>query len=173
VADVRSPNPVRPRLALAGALVDDAPRPPGDDAAGPARASDAGIETAAGEVGELGRRVAELELRVREQDETEQMHETELLAMERDLALKEAYVKRLEREQDRLREEIGQVRERAAELFGDLERSEERIVELGALAADIQRQASYRMSVVIVRVLRRSGPLFALGRRGLRRLTGR
>jgi septal ring factor EnvC (AmiA/AmiB activator) len=93
--------------------------------------------------------------------------------MERDLALKEAYVKSLEREQDRLREEIGQVRERAAELFADLERSEARIVELGALAADIQRQTSYRMSVVAVRALRRTGPLFAFGRRGLRRLTGR
>ena len=164
---------MRPRLVLAEALADEPVPAPGDDAAGGAADAEARVETAPTELGELRRRIAELELRVREQDETEQMHETELVAMERDLALKEAYVKSLEREQDRLREEIGQVRERAAELFADLERSEARIVELGALAADIQRQTSYRMSVVIVRVLRRTGPLFAFGRRGLRRLTGR
>ncbi len=114
---------------------------------------------------QLEERLGELEMRLRERDEAEQLHNAELQALERDLVIKEAYVERLEFEQQLLKIEIGQVRERAAELFGDLERAEARIAELGALAADIQGQPSYRAAVRASRLVRRAKPLLSsLGR---------
>lgn len=120
----------------------------------------------------LAERIAALELRIREQDEAARMSDTELRAMERDLAVKDAFICRLERGQELLSVELAQVRERAAELFGDLERAEARVaaaeaaaaVAAGELAA-VRASTSMRIGTVLVAVARRCGPLGRLGRR--------
>lgn len=122
---------------------------------------------------QLDGRLADLELRLREQEEAAQLRETELLAMERDLVLKEAYAKSLEVDRHLLTVELGQVRDRAAELFEDLEGAEARLVELGTLVADIRAQASYRLGLRLVAVLDRAGPLAELARGAARRRRGR
>lgn len=114
-------------------------------------------------------RLAVLELRLAELEETAELRDTELSAMERDLALKERYIAYLELERHLIGVELGQVRDRAAELFGDLERAEARVAELGAMVADIRSQPTYQLSQLLARVVRRLGPLEGL----LRRLAGR
>lgn len=117
-------------------------------------------------------RSAALELRIREQDEAAQLAATELRAMERDLAVKDAFIRRLERGQELLSVELAQVRERAAELFGDLERSEARAAAAEAAAADaaaelaaVRASAAFRLGSTAVGVGRRSASLRWLGRR--------
>ncbi|MCU1490928.1 MAG: hypothetical protein JWM85_2333 [Acidimicrobiaceae bacterium] len=113
-------------------------------------------------VEELLDRLAAVDLRVRELQETAELRDTELSAMERDLGLKERYIAYLELERHLGTVELGQVRDRAAELFGDLERAESEIRRLQDHLGEIQSQPSYRVSVILVRVLRRSGPLYSL-----------
>ena len=117
-------------------------------------------------------RVSALELRVREQEEAAQLSETELQAMERDLAVKDAYIRRLERGQEILAVELAQVRERAAELFEGLERAEARLAAAEGAAAEataelvaVRAGAAYRLGDMVVALGRRLGPLGRLGRR--------
>jgi chromosome segregation ATPase len=156
VTDALSPGhtePIRPLVSLLVSHPDDATAPSG------AQAIDLVVE--------LQGRVAELEMRLRERDEQQQLFSAELHALERDLVIKEAYVKRLEFEQQLLTTEIGQVRARAAELFGDLERAEARIAELGALAQEVQSQPAYRVAVRLSRVVSSRPALQRVARRAL------
>ena len=131
------------------------------EAPGETREEDGALSSEQALLAKLEDRIAELEMRLRERDEAEQLHNAELQALERDLVIKEAYIDRLEFEQQLLKTEIGQVRARAAELFSDLERAEARLVELGALAADIQNQASYRAAVRAVGLVKRARRLLS------------
>jgi chromosome segregation ATPase len=98
------------------------------------------------------------ELLRRELVEADRVREIEYEAVLRELSVKDAYVKESElnltRAEDReraTRDELGQVRERAAELFADLEHAEAVIVGLNAEIvrlqdeiATIQATRSYR-----------------------------
>jgi hypothetical protein len=101
--------------------------------------------------------------------ETEQQRESEFRAVQRDLAVKNAYVQELELELERIeinvRGELAQVRARAAELFGDLERAEAVIADLRDEIAAIRATRSYRWSVAaatfasrLTAPVRRGGP---------------
>ena len=114
---------------------------------------------------EVAGRLASMELRIREQDEAARLSETELLAMERDLRVKDAYIRRLERDQQLLSVELAQVRERAAELFADLERAEARIADDARQLAAVRDETAYRLGARLVVVAHRLGPLPALARR--------
>ncbi len=116
-------------------------------------------------------RLAALELRLREQVEAAELCGTELRAMERDLAVKDSFIRRLERGQELLSVELAQVRARADELFGDLERAEARCAAaeaaLAASAAElasVRASTSLRVGATAVAVARRLGPLGRLAR---------
>ena len=114
---------------------------------------------------EVAGRLTAMELRIREQDEAARLSETELVAMERDLRVKDAYIRRLERDQQLLSVELAQVRERAAELFADLERAEARIAEGARQLAAVRDETAYRLGTRLVALARRLGPLPGLARR--------
>lgn len=121
---------------------------------------------------DLAEQLAAAELHIRELDEAARLSETELDAMERDLLVKEAFIRRLERGQQILSVELAQVRERAAELFEGLEQAEARIADLqalaGARAAELQAvrsSAAYRVGTRLVGLVRRLGPAASVARR--------
>ncbi|MGA9078293.1 MAG: hypothetical protein WB383_08180 [Acidimicrobiales bacterium] len=101
------------------------------------------------------------ELLARELVEADRVREAEYEAVLRDLSVKDVYVRdsevNLARAEDRersTRDELGRVRERAAELFADLEHAEAVIVGLNAEIvrlqdeiAAIQATRSYRWAV--------------------------
>lgn len=121
---------------------------------------------------------AQLANRVRA--ETEQLREVEYQAVLRELAVKDAYVHEVEREITRseegaraTRDELAEVRARAAELFADLEKAEAVIAALNVEIARLQGEIasikgtrSYRFTVAATTFLhrlpspaRRSGPM--------------
>lgn len=119
----------------------------------------------------LADRIAALELRIREQDEAARLSETELHAMERDLVVKEAYLRHLERGQQVLAVELAQVRERAAELFAGLEAAEARIAGAEAACAGataelhaVRSSAAYRLGTRLLAVAGRLGPVAGVAR---------
>ncbi len=114
---------------------------------------------------ELAARVASLELALQERAEIVEMRDIELTAMERDLALKARYIAQLELERHLVGVELGQVRQRAAELFADLERDEAIIAELRARLSAIEAAPAYRLGRLAVALARRSGPLAPILRR--------
>lgn len=137
----------------------------------------------------LEERLAEVELRLREQVEAERQKELELRAVERDVAVKEAYAQRLEAELVQIRTELGLTHNHAANLeavlaardaeiaahAGELATqqaalaaAEARAAELGALVGTIQQQASYKLAVGVTNRLRHTGPLFGVVRRVVR-----
>ena len=114
---------------------------------------------------ELAARVASLELALQERAEIVEMRDIELTAMERDLALKARYIAQLELERHLVGVELGQVRQRAAELFADLERDEAIIAELRARLSAIEAAPAYRLGRLAVALARRSGPQAPILRR--------
>ncbi len=137
----------------------------------------------------LEERLTEVELRLREQVEAERQKELELRAVERDVALKEAYALRLEGELVALREQLAlthnhaanleamlsgrdaELAQRAVELAAaqaGLQAAEARAAELGALVAEIRNQATYKIAAGVAERLRRTGPVFRVARRVVR-----
>ncbi|MGP8163100.1 MAG: hypothetical protein ACLQAN_04885 [Acidimicrobiales bacterium] len=117
----------------------------------------------------------------RAQAEVEQVREAEFRAVLRELAIKDAYIEEAEREFTRsensaraARDELAEVRARAAELFADLVRAEASIAGLnGEIArlndeiASIRATRSYRWSAAAVTLLNRLvSPMRRLRRRG-------
>ena len=112
---------------------------------------------------------SETELARLERAEAEQLREAELQAVLRELAVKDSYIKETELELTRIevnvRGELAQVRARAAELFGDLERAEAIIADLRAEITALKARRSYRWSATaaslrgrLAAVVRRMGP---------------
>lgn len=110
---------------------------------------------------QVSERIAGLELRIREQDEAVRLRDTELSALERDLVVKEAFVRRLERDQQVLAVELAQVRARAAELFADLEAAEARVAAGEARLAELAATPAFRLATRLAVLARRLGPLAA------------
>ncbi len=123
----------------------------------------------------------EASLADRERAEIDQVRAAELQAVLRELAVKEVYLKEAELElakqeiremnaREELADQLAEVRARAAELFGDLERAEaviaelnEEIVELNDEIASIRATRSYRWSAAAASFVGRS---FSPWRRG-------
>jgi len=117
----------------------------------------------------LEERLAELDMRLREQIEADQVRELEFRAMERDLALKDAYVTKLETERETMHAQLGQAFAHRDELFVALEATRSELAEVAATSAAIQSQLSYRASRKIAAVLRdNTGPLYGLLKAALR-----
>ncbi len=98
----------------------------------------------------------EEELAARAAAEADALREIEYQAVLRDLAVRDLYIEKTELELERLaaaesnaREELAQVRARAEELFGDLERAEATIAALDGQLADIRATRAYRWSVSV------------------------
>lgn len=101
----------------------------------------------------LERRLADAELRARAAEEAADLRRRELAAMEDDLRALDRHVGHLEHGRLVLEIELQQVRQRAAELFADLERDEAVIAELGAEIAELK--AKHPSSASIDRALTR------------------
>ncbi|HWD23896.1 MAG TPA: hypothetical protein VG368_00375 [Acidimicrobiales bacterium] len=110
----------------------------------------------------LEERLAELDMRLREQLEANQVRELEFRAIERDLLMKEAYVTTLETERNALAA-------RSHELFVALEAMRaDRDLHLANETA-IQNQLTYRVARKAATVLRENtGPLYGLLKTALR-----
>lgn len=135
----------------------------------------------------LEERLHDVELRLREQVESERQRVLEMRAVERDVAVKEAYAQRLEVELASVKEQlhahvlevqrldthIRAQNDVIAQHHAAREAAEQRAAELGALVGTIQQQASYRAAVALNNRLRRAGPLYGVARRVARSALGR
>ncbi|MDA8297005.1 MAG: hypothetical protein M0004_10555 [Actinomycetota bacterium] len=135
----------------------------------------------------LEERLHDVELRLREQVESERQRALEMRAVERDVAVKEAYAQRLEVELASVKEQlhahvlevqrldthIRAQNDVIAQHTAAREAAEQRAAELGALVGTIQQQASYRAAVALNNRLRRAGPLYGVARRVARSALGR
>ena len=121
----------------------------------------------------LEEQIEELHLRLRERTESEQMHDLELRSMQLEIDLKNAYVARLETDQGALHAEIGRLNADRANLFRALEETRHQLAEVGALAASIQSQLSYRLLLRVVRLAKFVAFPLRLVRRLVRRIRHR
>jgi CRISPR/Cas system CSM-associated protein Csm2 small subunit len=124
----------------------------------------------------LEERLAEIELRLRQQFEVEHQQQLEMRALERDLLMKEAYVGYLEHDRGalhaRLVEAIAlrdEVISHRDEIFRSLEAREAELAEAQASLAAINQQLAYRVSRKATRVLKENtGPLYGVLRAAMR-----
>jgi hypothetical protein len=135
----------------------------------------------------LEERLHDVELRLREQVESERQRTLEIRAVERDVAVKEAYAQRLEVELASVKEQlhahaievqrldthIRAQNDVIAQANAARGAAEQHAAELGALVGTIQSQASYRAAVALNNRLRRAGPLYGFARRVARGALGR
>jgi DNA repair exonuclease SbcCD ATPase subunit len=121
----------------------------------------------------LEERINDLEVRLRQQAEAAQLRELEMRALENDLALKEHYVARLEQEHAQIVAARDGVLVELDRIRAELAETDRQRIEAGALAAAIQGQVAYKLSVRGVAALKQTGPLYRLMRSGARVVLGR